>query len=260
MSAAGPRRSALTARDREICAAIGPLLREKGQVFVGIDVIGDWLTEINVTSPTGLQELERFDGTNAAGGSGRRSRRGGRMSWQLGLLNRHAAMGREAGAGAPTDPTGCGACFERRGADPFPWPPLGRVDLARRSGAVCRCNGCRRTTPAQGPVILYLHGGGLCLRARPLRIRRCWRRSRRLTGRGRLSARLPAGAGASVSRAVRGCAAPVDALVAAGPRPRRSARRRQRGRRAGAGAACTASCGRVLSGRRGFLPFRPGPI
>ena len=57
----------LTARDREICAAIGPLLREKGQVFVGIDVIGDYLTEINVTSPTGIQELERFDGTNVAG-------------------------------------------------------------------------------------------------------------------------------------------------------------------------------------------------
>ncbi len=57
----------LTARDREICAAIGPLLREKGQVFVGIDVIGDYLTEINVTSPTGLQELERFDGVNATG-------------------------------------------------------------------------------------------------------------------------------------------------------------------------------------------------
>jgi glutathione synthase len=56
---------ALTERDREICAAIGPLLREKGQIFVGIDVIGDWLTEINVTSPTGLQELERFDGINA---------------------------------------------------------------------------------------------------------------------------------------------------------------------------------------------------
>jgi glutathione synthase len=56
----------LTARDREICARIGPVLRDKGQIFVGIDVIGDWLTEINVTSPTGLQELERFDGTNAA--------------------------------------------------------------------------------------------------------------------------------------------------------------------------------------------------
>ena len=56
----------LTPRDRDICARIGPVLREKGQVFVGIDVIGDYLTEINVTSPTGIQELERFDGTNAA--------------------------------------------------------------------------------------------------------------------------------------------------------------------------------------------------
>ena len=61
-----PEKVALTERDREICARIGPLLREKGQIFVGIDVIGDWLTEINVTSPTGIQELERFDGTNAA--------------------------------------------------------------------------------------------------------------------------------------------------------------------------------------------------
>ncbi|SFP88149.1 glutathione synthase [Tranquillimonas alkanivorans] len=57
----------LTDRDREICAAIGPVLREKGQVFVGIDVIGDRLTEINVTSPTGIQELERFDDTDIAG-------------------------------------------------------------------------------------------------------------------------------------------------------------------------------------------------
>ncbi len=56
----------LTARDLEICARIGPLLREKGQIFVGIDVIGDWLTEINVTSPTGIQELERFNGINVA--------------------------------------------------------------------------------------------------------------------------------------------------------------------------------------------------
>ncbi|MEN8897048.1 MAG: glutathione synthase [Yoonia sp.] len=59
-----PEKVELTDRDREICAAIGPLLREKGQVFVGIDVIGDWLTEINVTSPTGIQELERFDKGN----------------------------------------------------------------------------------------------------------------------------------------------------------------------------------------------------
>jgi len=61
-----PVKVELTARDREICAAIGPLLKERGQVFVGIDVIGEWLTEINVTSPTGIQELERFDGINVA--------------------------------------------------------------------------------------------------------------------------------------------------------------------------------------------------
>jgi len=61
-----PEKIGLTDRDLQICTAIGPVLREKGQVFVGIDVIGDWLTEINVTSPTGIQELERFDGTNTA--------------------------------------------------------------------------------------------------------------------------------------------------------------------------------------------------
>jgi glutathione synthase len=61
-----PEKVGLTPRDLEICAAIGPTLRDHGQVFVGIDVIGDYLTEINVTSPTGIQELERFDGTNTA--------------------------------------------------------------------------------------------------------------------------------------------------------------------------------------------------
>ncbi len=61
-----PERIGLTERDREICARIGPTLRDKGQIFVGIDVIGDYLTEINVTSPTGIQELERFDGINVA--------------------------------------------------------------------------------------------------------------------------------------------------------------------------------------------------
>jgi glutathione synthase len=59
--------SVMTRRDREICARIGPTLRAQGLIFVGIDVIGDWLTEINVTSPTGLQEVARFDGTNLAG-------------------------------------------------------------------------------------------------------------------------------------------------------------------------------------------------
>ena len=56
----------LTARDREIAEALAPVLAARGLLFVGIDVIGDWLTEINVTSPTGIQELERFDGTNSA--------------------------------------------------------------------------------------------------------------------------------------------------------------------------------------------------
>jgi len=61
-----PEKVAMDERDREICARIGPTLREKGLIFTGIDVIGGWLTEINVTSPTGIQELERFDGTNSA--------------------------------------------------------------------------------------------------------------------------------------------------------------------------------------------------
>ncbi len=61
-----PEKIGLSERDMEICAAIGPLLKERGQIFVGIDVIGDYLTEINVTSPTGIQELERFNGVNIA--------------------------------------------------------------------------------------------------------------------------------------------------------------------------------------------------
>jgi glutathione synthase len=55
-------KATLSRRDLEICEALGPVLAEQGLVFVGIDVIGDWLTEINVTSPTGLQEIDRFDG------------------------------------------------------------------------------------------------------------------------------------------------------------------------------------------------------
>jgi glutathione synthase len=62
-----PEKVELTARDLEICERIGKDLRDHGQIFVGIDVIGGWLTEINVTSPTGIQELERFDGINVAG-------------------------------------------------------------------------------------------------------------------------------------------------------------------------------------------------
>ena len=54
----------LTARDRELCAIIGPQLKARGLLFVGVDVIGDYLTEINVTSPTGAQQLKRFTGVD----------------------------------------------------------------------------------------------------------------------------------------------------------------------------------------------------
>ena len=56
----------LSPRDRAICDAIGPELKSRGLIFAGIDVIGDYLTEINVTSPTGIQELKRFGGTDGA--------------------------------------------------------------------------------------------------------------------------------------------------------------------------------------------------
>ncbi len=59
-------KTTLTRREREICEAIGPSLREQGLVFVGIDVLGDYITEINVTSPTGIQEIGRLDGVNLA--------------------------------------------------------------------------------------------------------------------------------------------------------------------------------------------------
>jgi glutathione synthase len=57
------RKAELSSRERMICEAIGPALAERGLVFVGIDVIGDYLTEINVTSPTGIQEINRLSGT-----------------------------------------------------------------------------------------------------------------------------------------------------------------------------------------------------
>lgn len=59
-------KTVLTKREHEICEIIGPDLRKRGLIFVGIDVIGDYLTEINVTSPTGIQEIDRFDQTNIA--------------------------------------------------------------------------------------------------------------------------------------------------------------------------------------------------
>ena len=58
----------LTEKEREICAVLGPELKKRGLLFVGIDVIGGtWLTEINVTSPTGIVAIEKFDGTDVAG-------------------------------------------------------------------------------------------------------------------------------------------------------------------------------------------------
>ena len=61
-----PEAVELTARDREICEAIGPELKRQGLIFVGIDIIGDYLTEINVTSPTGIREVKRFGGADIA--------------------------------------------------------------------------------------------------------------------------------------------------------------------------------------------------
>ena len=61
-----PEPTKLTARELEICAAIGPTLKAQGLLFTGIDVIGDYLTEINVTSPTGLQQIARFNNQNLA--------------------------------------------------------------------------------------------------------------------------------------------------------------------------------------------------
>jgi glutathione synthase len=61
-----PKDTDLTAREREICARLGPQLRERGLVFVGIDVIDGWLTEINVTSPTGIRAIKNFGGPDVA--------------------------------------------------------------------------------------------------------------------------------------------------------------------------------------------------
>jgi glutathione synthase len=61
-----PEATELTAREKSICAALGPELKKRGLIFTGIDVIGDSLTEINVTSPTGIQEVRRFGGADIA--------------------------------------------------------------------------------------------------------------------------------------------------------------------------------------------------
>jgi len=61
-----PEATELTAREKAICAAIGPELKQRGLIFTGIDVIGDYMTEINVTSPTGIHEVRRFGGSDIA--------------------------------------------------------------------------------------------------------------------------------------------------------------------------------------------------
>lgn len=61
-----PEPTKLTKREHEICEAIGPDLKARGMIFVGIDVIGDYMTEINVTSPTGIREVKRFGGADIA--------------------------------------------------------------------------------------------------------------------------------------------------------------------------------------------------
>jgi glutathione synthase len=61
-----PKETELTDREREICARLGPALRERGLLFVGIDVIGDFLTEINVTSPTGIRSVKNLGGPDIA--------------------------------------------------------------------------------------------------------------------------------------------------------------------------------------------------
>ena len=61
-----PKPTELTARDKEICARLGPELKRRGLIFTGIDVIGPYLTEINVTSPTGIRQVKAFGGPDIA--------------------------------------------------------------------------------------------------------------------------------------------------------------------------------------------------
>jgi glutathione synthase len=66
VAGAKPEMRELTDRDRWICSEVGPELKKRGVIFAGLDVIGDYLTEINVTSPTGIRELKRYADLDAA--------------------------------------------------------------------------------------------------------------------------------------------------------------------------------------------------
>ena len=61
-----PKPTEITARDKEICDRLGPHLKKRGLIFTGIDVIGPYLTEINVTSPTGIRQVKAFGGNDIA--------------------------------------------------------------------------------------------------------------------------------------------------------------------------------------------------
>jgi glutathione synthase len=67
VAGASTKGQGLSDRDRSICDQVGPVLRDAGVLFAGIDVIGDFLTEVNVTSPTGIRELDRMYQLNISG-------------------------------------------------------------------------------------------------------------------------------------------------------------------------------------------------
>ncbi len=76
-----PEATTLTRREQDICDALGPELKRRGLIFTGIDVIGDYLTEINVTSPTGIWEVKRFGGADIAALVMGRDREEARLRW-----------------------------------------------------------------------------------------------------------------------------------------------------------------------------------
>ena len=248
-----PEKVALTERDREICAAIGPLLREKGQIFVGIDVIGDWLTEINVTSPTGLQELERFDGINATAKIWEAIERRRRlMSWQLVALDLWLRLGREAaarardlgggGAGADGAAGGAGAAA---GAVAWRQAALGGRPALRLAAAAAGgiCSGCMAAPIASG---------------RRGRMRALVAALAARAGLGGGAARLPAGAGAPVPGGGRGCARGLGGASRRRLAGRRGSRSAATAPAAGSPSRCCTSCSpRARRRRPACVAFSP---